>query len=70
MAHSVPAMILAHPELLAEVADVYAREMKLFGFRDFDLRAPMVELQPLEAERLRYDYQSDELTVDGAPLRR
>ena len=57
-------------DLLAEVADVYAREMKLFGFRDFDLSAPMVELQPLEADRLRYEYRSDALTVDGAPLRR
>jgi len=56
--------------LLEEVALAYSREMKLFGYSEINTTTSLINLKPLEKNRIRYDYLNDELYLDNKILGR
>lgn len=55
-------------ELLEMVCRNYYREIKIFGYKEFDLVDPLLGLKPIDRQRLRYNYATDELFIDGKLL--
>jgi len=51
-------------ELLNKVSKTYWREMDLFGYENFNIKIPKVNLYSFKTSNLRYDYLTDILIVD------
>jgi hypothetical protein len=53
------------PNLLDKLVKLYSREMTLFGYERFQTISPFYESNPINSTRIRYDYLSDALYLDG-----